>query len=150
MERKTTQGNFTIERTFDAPVARVWPAFADLPAKQKWFHGPDSTEEGHVMDFREGGRESSHGAFHDGVVHRFEATYYDIVPQQRIVYAYEMYLDDRRISVSLATLEFTVQGNKTQLVLTETGVFLDGFDKPELREQGTRELLEALAQSVES
>ena len=39
-------------------------------------------------------------------MHRFDSLYYDIVPDERIVYSYEMHLDDKRISVSLATIEF--------------------------------------------
>lgn len=83
-----------------------------------------------------------------GFMSRFEATYYDIVPNERIVYTYEMYLNDKRISVSLTTMEFTSEGSKTKFVMHENGAFLDDFDKPEGREQGTRELLEALAQSL--
>ena len=57
---------------------------------------------------------------------------------------YDMHLDDTRISVSLATVEFEPEGAGTRLVLTEQGAFLDGFDDPSLRERGTRDLLAAL------
>jgi hypothetical protein len=59
-----------------------------------------------------------------------------------------MCLDDKRISVSVATIEFKPAGRGTRLVLTEQGAFLDGFDNPALREEGTRELIEALARSL--
>lgn len=147
-ERSVIHGGFTIERTFDAPVEKVWAAFADTTAKEKWFKGPDEAPNEHSMDFQVGGREHNQGKFHDGTEHQFDATYYDIVPLQRIIYTYDMHLDGQRISVSLATLEFSAQGDTTQLVLTETGVFLDGFDRPEQREQGTRQLLDALAASL--
>ena len=39
---------------------------------------------------------------------------------------------------------------RTQVVLTEHGVHLDGHDTPEGREEGTRYILEAMAQSVEA
>ena len=83
----------------------------------------------------------------DFSVSTFDACYFDIVPERRIVYAYDMHLDDRHISVSLATLEFTAAGSRTELKLTEQGVFLDGFDDAGGRERGTRELLERLAAS---
>jgi hypothetical protein len=38
-------------------------------------------------------------------VTEFDATSYDIVPGERIVDVYEMRLDGRKISVSLATFE---------------------------------------------
>jgi len=79
---------------------------------------------------------------------RFECRYYDIVPNELIVYSYEMYLDAQRISVSVASLEFRPAGKGTRFVLTEQGAFLDGFDNPALREEGTRELVEALARSL--
>jgi uncharacterized protein YndB with AHSA1/START domain len=55
-----------------------------------------------------------------------------------------MHLDDARISVSLATVEFTPEGAGTRLVFTEQGAFLDGYDDPAQRERGTRDLLDAL------
>jgi len=145
---KIVRGSFTIERVFDTPVEKVWAAFADMTEKQKWFHGPDGPEDEHTMDFQVGGREYSKGTFHNGVVSEFDALYYDIVPNERIVYTYEMHLDGKRISVSLTTMEFAGEDGKTKFVMHEDGAFLDDFDKPELREQGTRELLDALAGSL--
>jgi uncharacterized protein YndB with AHSA1/START domain len=72
------------------------------------------------------------------------AIYHDIVPNERILYTYEMTLDGKRISVSVATIEFRPEGSGTRLKLTEQGVYLDGFDNPDVREKGTRDLLEAL------
>jgi len=149
MAATVAHGSFTIGRTLQAPVEKVWAAFADPIAKKKWFKGPDDLAEEHTMDFRVGGSEHNSGVMHDGLKHRFEAHYYDIVPNERLIYTYEMYLDDRRISVSLATMEFQKQGTATYLQLTEDGVFLDGLDAMESRQRGTEELFEALRRSVE-
>jgi uncharacterized protein YndB with AHSA1/START domain len=78
----------------------------------------------------------------------FDALYQDIVPAARSVYTYDMHLDDRRISVSLATIEFSTQGAGTRLTVTEQGVFLDGYDKAADRETGTRTLLDRLETSL--
>ncbi|MFL6111564.1 MAG: SRPBCC domain-containing protein, partial [Catenulispora sp.] len=75
----------------------------------------------------------------------YEARYQDIVPNERIVTSYDMHMDDKRISVSLATVEFRPDGTGTRLVLTEQGAFLDGYDDPADRQRGTVELLDALA-----
>jgi hypothetical protein len=64
------------------------------------------------------------------------------------VYTYEMYADQDRISVSVATVEFHPVGHTTHLILTEQGVFLDGHDSAAQREQGTRALLESLGTSL--
>jgi hypothetical protein len=57
-------------------------------------------------------------------------------------------LDDRKISVSLATLELKPAGTDTRLVMTEQGAFLDGYDDAGSRERGTNFLLDALGQSL--
>jgi uncharacterized protein YndB with AHSA1/START domain len=66
------------------------------------------------------------------------------VPDRRIVYAYAMHLDDVKISVSLATIEFAGAGAGTRLVVTEQGAFLDGYDDAGSREHGTGGLLDKL------
>jgi hypothetical protein len=53
-------------------------------------------------------------------------------------------MDKRRISVSLAIMEFKSNGAGTTFVLTEQGIFLDGYDDAGERERGTRELLNQL------
>ena len=63
---------------------------------------------------------------------------------QRIVFCYEMHIDEVKISVSLATVELKPSGAGTKLVLTEQGVFLDGHDDAGSREKGTQGLLDNL------
>jgi len=101
------------------------------------------------MVFRVGGRERVKGGFDGGVTTTFDAVYHDIVPRERIVYAYEMHLDERKISVSLATLQIRPEGEgRTRLLVDEQGAFLDGYDDVGKREQGTRDLLEKIAASL--
>ena len=40
-DRSVVHNTFTIERTYDAPVTRVFAAFADWDAKQQWFKSPE-------------------------------------------------------------------------------------------------------------
>ena len=149
--RKVTHATFTIERNFDVPPERVYRAFADPKTKYAWFVGPDEWEEGErSMDFRIGGKEHLSGGPKGHPPHIFDATYMDIVPNERIIYTYEMYLGVNRISVSVATLEFRRAGNGTRMTLTEQGAFLDDFDKPEMREEGTKQLMEQLAKSLQA
>lgn len=49
------------------------------------------------------------------------------------------------MTVSLTTVELRPDGPGTQLVLTEQGTFLDGYEDPSWREQGTSQQLAALA-----
>jgi uncharacterized protein YndB with AHSA1/START domain len=150
MSNSTIQfGEFTVERLFDAPVSRVYSMFADQQAKELWFKSPSSDIK-HTMDFSVGGEEYNSGTFPDGMKHIFKAYYYDIVPEERIVYTYEMFMDLDRISVSLATIEFFKEGDKTRLVLHESGAFLDGIDSPEVRAQGSSWLMDAIEQALKN
>ena len=65
------------------------------------------------MDVRVGGRERVIGKFADGSESRFEALYFDVVPERRIVYTYDMYWQGKKISVSLASVEFVALGKES-------------------------------------
>jgi uncharacterized protein YndB with AHSA1/START domain len=146
-----THDTFVVERNYDVPIAQVFRAWADPMLKARWFAG--STEAlgaGYELDFRVGGREVNRGEPPGGPVYTYESEFRDIVPEQRIVYTYEMYADEARISVSVATVLFSSDDATTKLVITEQGVFLDGLDTVAQREKGTRHLLESLAASLNS
>ena len=148
-QRPVTHATFTIERTFNASPERVFEAFADAKVKERWFSGPPEWGPAeHTMDFRAGGHETSKGGPKGGPASRFEAIYHEIVPAERIIFSYDMFLDEQRISVSLATIEFTPGGAGTQMTFTEQGAFFEG-DGAELREQGMHQVLDRLAAEVE-
>lgn len=145
----TQHETFVIERTYDAAPARVFAAFASPASKGKWFVGPDEWEKSnHKLDFRVGGRESVSGGPPGGPVHYYNAVYQDIVPESRIILSYDMHLDDKRISVSLTTVEFKPDSKGTKLTYTEQGAFLDGYDNAGQREEGTKGLLDKLGASL--
>lgn len=149
-ERSVTHASFTIERLYDASPAHVFRAWADPTAKTRWFAGPEDWPRGeYSLDFRVGGRETDSGGPKGGPIHHYNALYWDIVENARIVSSYEMHLDDVRISVSLATVELKPEGNATRLVYTEQGAYLDGYDDSGAREHGTNELLDALGRELE-
>ncbi|MBW8786476.1 MAG: SRPBCC family protein [Rhizobium leguminosarum] len=127
-----------IERHLKAPVARVFRAWSAPEAKRQWFacHGgwvPLDYE----LDFRPGGTERNYVADTDGLLHAYDAHYIDIVPDARIIYAYEMKLGESRISASLTTVAFEAEPGGTKMVFTEQVVFLDGYADNGARLQGT-------------
>lgn len=147
--RSVVHATFCIERTYPASPAQVFKALTDPAAKAKWFGGGNGyTLLARQMDVRPGGREHVKGRWETGIVSTFDAVYHDVVADERIVYAYEMHLDDRKISVSLATLELKPAGTDTHLVMTEQGAFLDGYDDAGSRERGSNFLLDALGNSL--
>ena len=145
-ERSTKHATFVVHRTYDAPPARVFSLWASREAKARWFGSPDEGD--YTLDFRVGGHESNRGGPPGGPVFTYTAEYQEIVPDARIVYSYSMDADADRISVSVTTVEFTSSEGGTHLTLTEQGVFLDGGDTPEIREQGTGELLDKLGRTM--
>lgn len=149
--RSTVHANFSIERDYPYPPARVFHAFADEGAKASWF--ADSPAEMSTdrleFDFRVGGLERLAMQVKDGPSITYDARYEDIVTNERIVSSYIMTMDGERISVSVATTEFVATDAGTRLILTEQGAFLDGLDNNAQREQGTRELLQSLGQALE-
>lgn len=146
MNRTVVHDTFVLERRYPASAQRVFGAWASQAAKDQWF-GPDEQVEAfeHALDFRVGGRETIHARIvgQDATI-TLDALYQDIVDGQRIVYSYEMTMNGRRISVSVATIEFLSEGSGTVLILTEQGAYLDGLDTRAQREEGTVALLDQL------
>jgi uncharacterized protein YndB with AHSA1/START domain len=139
--------SFTIERRYAASPARVFAAWADVETKARWFIGPPEHWKllRRELDLRVGGHELLHGQMLNGPETRFEARYHVIVPDQRLVYVYDMHHSGRHLSTSLATVEFeAAPGGGTRMSFTEQVAFLDGEDGARSRELGTAAHLDRL------
>jgi uncharacterized protein YndB with AHSA1/START domain len=150
-KRTVTCSTFTIERTLAALPNQVFAAFADVNLKTRMLASSDDQEVGESsahaeFDFRVGGRERFEFVEEDGRKMKYDAQFYDIVPNQRIVYSYEMYADEARISVSVASIELLPIATSTTLIWTEQGAFLDGLDTSDLREGGTSWMIDNMAE----
>ena len=155
MEKQSvTHGTFVIERSYPVAPERAFAAFADPAKKRRWFaDGEGSQAEGFEMDFRVGGNEVTRRRFKEdspfpGALLTNHTNYQDIVPNRRVVFAYTMSIGDRRISASLATVEFLPTEKGTDLVFTDQGAYFEGGDGPQMREDGWRRLLEGLAKEL--
>jgi uncharacterized protein YndB with AHSA1/START domain len=146
-ERSVEHATIVIERRYPASPERTFAAWADVAAKARWLGVSGGELE---LDFRVGGAERHRGTLPDGSVYTYQAVYQDIVRPRRILYTYEMLLDDSRISISLATAEFTPEHDGTRLVFTEQGAFLDGHEAPARRDEGMGSLLDALGRELRS
>ena len=143
---------FTIERTLDASPERVFEALSKPEIKARWFVGPAEWKQNERrMDFRVGGTERLSGTHAGAITSVFDATYYDIVPNERVVYVYEMTVNGRKISTSLATFRIEPTGAaQTKLVLTEQGAYFDEHPQAgnESRRRGTEFLIDQLVAVV--
>ena len=145
MTTQSTHTDFVIEREFSAAPEAVYQAWADPDAKRSWSdcHAEHTTE--YSLDFRPLGRETHGVTYPDGRVQRIEKVFFDIVPAKRIVFAYDIALDARRLSVSLVTVEFFGSPRGTRMVYTEQIAYLDGHEDRAQRLRGTEEGLDRLA-----
>jgi uncharacterized protein YndB with AHSA1/START domain len=143
-EHSIVHATFTLERSYPVPAQRVFRAWADPGMKARWFAGDSNS---YQMEFRPDGIERNR-AQHDGKDITWESLYREIVPNERIVYTSVLSEDDIVVTASLTTVEFTEEGLSTSLVLTETGAYLDGREKPAWREEGTGDWLDSLGRHL--
>ncbi|MEY9968253.1 uncharacterized protein YndB with AHSA1/START domain [Streptacidiphilus sp. MAP12-16] len=146
-DRSVTHATFVIERLYDAPPARVFAAWGDPVAKNRWFAGVEDPGAATMeVDFRVGGSERNTFTLKEGGPrYTYEAFFQDIVPDERIVLTNHMHADQNRISVNLVSIQFDAAGSGTRLTITDHGAYLDGFDRADWREEGTRDELDRLA-----
>ena len=150
-EKSVVHSTFVIERNYPAPPERVFAAFSDPKKKRRWFAEGENVEIGTFeMDFRVGGIERAHFRSKEGRSFTNDTVYRDIVPNRRIVIAYNMSMDHKCFSSSLATFELLANEKATDLIFTEQAAFFEGADGTVMRESGWRLLLEQLARELTS
>lgn len=138
-------GTFVVERTFpNVTTHRVFEAWANPDFKAQWFGGsPEQENRPEVFEFKVGGREYDKSKMGDDE-YTFDVVYRDIVPDNRIIYTYEMSINGKRMSVSVAAIELFPADGATRMKVTEHGVFLDGLDTIRQREMGTNFIMDTL------
>ena len=117
----TTKSNLAeavvIERTFNAPVAKVWKALTDVAEMRQWYFD--------LKEFKaEPGFEFEFVVEHEGMTYHHLCKVTEAIPQKKIAYTwrYKGHEGD-----SLVTFELFPDGNKTRLKLTHEG--LETFPK---------------------
>ena len=100
-----------IERTFNAPVARVWKALTDVEQMRQWYFD--------LREFKpETGFEFEFTVEHEGMKYDHRCKITEVIPQRKLAYTwgYEGQEGD-----SLVTFELFADGDKTRLKLTHEG-----------------------------
>lgn len=141
-------GTLTIQREYAAPPTRVFAAWTDIETKARWFIGPPERWSllERTLDLRVGGSELLRGQLRGGGTTLFSARYHAIEPNQRLIYAYDMFVGDEHYSVSLATVELApAPRGGTRMTFTEQAAFLTGQDGTRSREEGTAAHFDRLA-----
>jgi uncharacterized protein YndB with AHSA1/START domain len=117
----TTKNNLAeavvIERTFAAPVARVWKALTDVGEIKQWYFD--------LKEFKpEVGFEFEFIVEHEGMKYHHLCKITEVIPQRKLAYTWRYKGHEGN---SLVTFELFADGNKTQLKLTHEG--LETFPK---------------------
>jgi uncharacterized protein YndB with AHSA1/START domain len=145
---------FVLERTFLAPIERVFTLLSDPAKKRRWYaESANHAVESFEMDFREGGIERNSYRMNErtpfpGAVFANDGVYLDVAPGRRVVLATSMTLGDRRISCSLVTFELLKADGGTEMILTHQGVFFEGSGGPAMRKAGWEHLLDRLGEAL--
>lgn len=153
-QSSVVHNTFSIEKEYPHSLEKVFNAFADPVKKRRWFaEGEGFVVDSFQMDFQVGGKETCLFRIQEGPVAgqlcRNDSWYLDIVPNQRIVTAYNMTLGGKCISSSLSTVELSSANGGAVLKFTEQAAFFDGADGVEMRRQGWQFLLEQLAKELD-
>ncbi len=101
-----------IERTFTAPVAKVWSAITDVDEMRQWYFD--------LKEFRpEAGFEFEFVVEHEGMSYHHLCKVTEVVPRKKIAYTWRY---KEEAGDSLVTFELSPEGDKTRLKLTHTGI----------------------------
>jgi uncharacterized protein YndB with AHSA1/START domain len=148
--------NLTLVRTYDAPLERVWQAWADPSQAQKWWGPAGVTNPTFDWDFKTGGKinvvmlagpELGPMA---GQEWPMTGEFKEVTPQQKLVFESSPVMDGKPIMDTLTTVTFEGQEGKTKLtvqievsnVTPEAAGALAGM------EQGWNQQLDKLANHV--
>ena len=123
----------------------MFAAWAEPEAKARWFGGGPTETPSSSSTSGSAGGSSAAAPRQTATAYTFEARYQDIVPDERIVYTYDM-LPRRTADLRLAG-DGGVHARRRRhpADLTEQGAFLDGLDTPAPARAGLAGLLESLA-----
>jgi uncharacterized protein YndB with AHSA1/START domain len=114
---KSKNEPLVIERTFNAPVAKVWRALTNKDEMKRWYFD--------LKEFKpEVGFEFQFTVEHEGFKYAHRCIIREVIPGKKLVHSwrYEGYEGDSQV-----TFELFAKGNQTRLKLTHEG--LESFPK---------------------
>ena len=145
IERTTTHETIVLERDYDAPVERVFRAFADPRARARWDVPSDGWEIAELIhEFRVGGRDAMRFGPKGDPRYYGAGFYLAIEPNVRIVKAGTMHDRDKPMTCTLSTVEFQQKSRGTHLVLTDQSAYF-GTETNKQRRGGWGSILDKLA-----
>lgn len=141
-----THDTCTLERTFRAPLSRLFAAWQTVEARAAWgAPSPDVTLRYRAANFTAGGEDVADCVVGGEVIFTVRTRWLDIVPERRVVSTETMSDPERVLGVCLVSAELLASGTGSRLVLTVQTVAFDGSDLPQGVLQGWTAALDHLA-----
>lgn len=149
MEReKVEHATIVVERHFKASPARVFAAYQDPEAHDRWnVPGDDWKLAEFHHEFRPGGEAISRFGPEGDPHIRSEGHYLDVVPNRRIISAGTIFDRDSAISTTMMTVELLPDGVGTRLLLTDQSAFFSWETKQD-RTNGWGQILSRLGAAL--
>lgn len=144
----TTTGTVTLHRVLRAPAERIYRAFLDADAMNKWLPPHGFTGKVHELNAKVGGRyRMSFTNFSNGQTHTFGGEYLELVPNERIRHT-DQFDDANLPGQMVTTIALKPVSCGTELHIVQEGI--PGAIPPEACYLGWQESLTLLAQLVEA
>lgn len=107
------QQPFVIERTYDAPVTKVWQAITDRDQMKQWYFdlAEFKAEAGFEFQF------SGQGKKGEKYIHRCRIT--EVIPEKKLSHTWTY---EGLPGTSVVTFDLLPEGNQTKVKLTHTGL----------------------------
>ncbi|RKR85872.1 uncharacterized protein YndB with AHSA1/START domain [Micromonospora pisi] len=125
--------DYTITRTLDAPVDKVWDAWVNPDNYGQW-----ASAEQVALDVRPGGAWSAVMVIPGGARIPLSGTYTEVVPNKRLVMGMNV---PGRGEPAIMDLDLTADGDRTQITLSQS---FDTAEERDQAEQGSNMLLDGL------
>jgi uncharacterized protein YndB with AHSA1/START domain len=148
MNGKSEHATITLERSYPAPLERVFSEFADPVARARWSAPSEDVLIYDEADFRTGGKDVFRCGPKNDPKFRGETRYLLIVPNARVVSSETLDMDGQRLAVSLTTLDFEPAEDATKLTVTVQMVSFVGPGMIHGYESGNKSALENLSQHL--
>ncbi len=120
---------FVKERTFNAPVSKVWKAITDKNDMKRWYFAVEKFESviGFEFKFLAGAEDRKY-------LHLCKIT--EAIPGKKLTYSWKY---DGYVGESFVTFELFEDGGKTKLKLTHEGLESFPADNPDLKRENFAE-----------
>ncbi len=140
----TAQHELVITRTFDAPRALVFRAWAKAEHMVRWLGPKNFTAPSCTLDFRPGGAYRACICAPDGKEYWMRGTYREIVEPQRLVFTFAWEEEGERGRETIISITLAEDGTRTRMTFRQA--FFESVTERDSHNEGWSECFDRLVQ----